>query len=109
MHFIDLSSDMPHYLLMEPTISLTIRIKKSVKSAIKASAEQHSRSLNNHVVTILEQFAKGDIIAAEQLLTDPANRHLIRAVIKEALGENGAPKLVAKPKRKKAQLPRRAV
>lgn len=62
-------------------ITYTFRLPKDLKDAMRADAEKHARSVNQHVVDILGSYLRGDLIPAEKLLTEPAVRKLIAAAV----------------------------
>lgn len=66
-------------------VTLTLRIPTTVKEAIKRSAEEHGRSLNNHAVTILDEFSQGKIGPTEALLRDPEYIRYIEDVVQKAV------------------------
>ena len=65
-------------------ISYTVRLERQVKDRIRDDAELHGRSLNRHMITILEDYIEGRTVAVELATKAPALRNLIKESIKEA-------------------------
>lgn len=70
---------------MTDVINYAIRIERSLKDAMKADAEKHARSLNAHMIKIYEQYLNGELVAVEELLSNPQSKRLIAATIEDAL------------------------
>lgn len=62
----------------------TFRVPNELKEALRADAERNSRSVNSHVVQILQYYLDGELIPVAKLLEEPAVRKLLQAVVLEA-------------------------
>lgn len=66
-------------------ISYTVRLERQVKDRIRDDAKLHGRSLNRHIVTILEDYIEGRLLPVERAIKTPAFKNLVKTAIKEAI------------------------
>ncbi len=65
-------------------IGYSIRLERQLKNRIRQDAEAHGRSLNRHMITILEDYIEGRSVPVERATKTPALRNLIKEAVKEA-------------------------
>ena len=66
-------------------IGYSIRLERQLKDRIREDAALHDRSLNRHMVTILEDYIEGRLLPVERATKTPAFRNLIKEAVKEAI------------------------
>lgn len=67
--------------MIENPTTYTFRFPQKLKDALKADAERHSRSINQHVIDVLSGYLNGDLVPAAKLLADKGVQRLIQAAV----------------------------
>jgi hypothetical protein len=72
---------------MTDTIAYTFRLPRDLKDRMAADAATHSRSINQHFVTILDQYLTGRLVPVEALENDPRVRAFADAIGQRAVDQ----------------------